>query len=247
MLTPLDIIMDITGNKAYIQEMQYRTQVGSEDRIKSRCKLFHNEALYRIFESNLRKNAESDQVIADKLKEMWPLITAKSLPLLYEGIRDNMKDLLEMTSGIMMEMKSIYRRARKPFRLLDVKLDLIRIRKLKNNSPTMTLNQLKHTFTHKNEYETLQCTDAVILEARKRLGFIHYGPSAEFAQVINATDLDFVDEEIAEDERNAPVSKRQLNKIKKALKEALERTRKTQIGASSNSDADYHECLNSET
>ena len=203
------------GERGHENEIHFRNQ--------SKCEFFHFESLNRIFENNLIKAAKTDSVIADRLKEMKPLITVKSLVSMFDGVKDQLRDVLEMSRDIMHEMRSIYRRSRKSFQLADIKSDLKRIRKVKKLFPNCTLEELILAFSHRNDSDHLECSETVILEARKRLGSINYGPSADFAEIINGTDLDFLDEAILEEERNAPISKRQLNKIQKAIRDALKK------------------------
>ena len=98
-----------------------------------------------------------------------------------------------MTESILYEMRSIWSRAR-PYRSLsDLSSDFRRLRKLKTRHPSCTIQDIQEGYYFPNDFpEFLGNGDVPVelaVEASKRIGADKYGPTNNFADIIDETNL----------------------------------------------------------
>ena len=153
-------------------------------------KSVNDNVLLKIFTRNL--SLSEDETIQEKLKNkngnnLKPFITLKSYPLLYEGVKDFMKEVLNEIDVILTEMESIWSRKRSQPTLQNIVTDLKRLRSVKNKQSFDSLVKITDAFkfnTQKFVFRHEVCED-LVQEALKRIGANNYGPSKKFAQVLN--------------------------------------------------------------
>ena len=161
-------------------------------RLEHRVDTFlHRPVFNRIFEENLRRIGEDDRFVREKMVEMKPIITTKSFTEMYVALVQFLYELMVEMDHLYVSMCSIYYRSRSQATLADITTDLKRIREVKVEQPGITLNDILSIFFRVQE-KTPECvsrysvTEEVVREAMRRLGADKYGPSGDFAAIINA-------------------------------------------------------------
>lgn len=153
-------------------------------------KSVNENVLLKIFTKNL--SLCEDGTIQEKLNNkngnnLKPFITLKSYPLLYEGVKDFMKEVLNEIDVILTEMESLWSRKRSQPTLQNIVTDLKRLRSVKNKQSFDSLVKITDAFkfnTQKFVFRHEVCED-LVQEALERIGANNYGPSKTFAQVLN--------------------------------------------------------------
>lgn len=168
--------------------------------------------------------AQGDAVIDAKLLEMEPVITLKSFPAMYDGVRDHLENIIDMTDNLMFEMESIWSRARLQPALHDIVADFKRIRRLKNSQPSLDLAGLLDSFASKDKTEVFldrgNVRVEVVDEAQRRLGADTYGPSKQFASLLD--DLIEAEDLSVEADNSEDLSVEDIGKLQTAIKKALQ-------------------------
>lgn len=159
-------------------------------RIENRAEAFFDrEAFDKIHCGFLRDASKDDPVLASKSAELKPLITVKSYSEMHVALVDFLYRLMIEMDALYVSMFSIYNRCRSQSPLADVTSDVKRIRELKIERPAINIKDILSIY--KVPDRVPECVSRfsvrgeVVGEAMRRIGADRYGPSSEFAEIID--------------------------------------------------------------
>lgn len=200
-------------------------------RIENRVDSFFNrDAFAKIHSGFLEKVAKDDKFVADKLAELEPVITIKSFSEIHLALVNFLYNLMVEMDNLYTSMFSVYNRCRSQPSLADVTSDMKRIRELKIEEPSTTIKDILKIYRVVDRVpeciSRFSVTEGAVREAMKRIGADNYGPTPEFAEIINSQDYENNTLESGESHPSNTnvdnMSSEQIDKLQSVLKKLIQ-------------------------